>query len=289
MAGAGGRAVGQRRIGPRRILAIVALVAIGIVYLFPLYWILATSLKSKAEVFGSVPTLIPNAPTLAAFGDVLFERDFIRLLLNSVIVCGAAMVLSIILGLAIAYPLTRLVVSRRLRANVLNWALSLRFLPPIAVVVPYFGIIRFIGLYDEPLALILVYTLLNLPFALWMLKGFLVEIPMEVEEAAFVDGASRWQAFRQVLLPLATPGLLASGIIIFAFAWSEFLFALILTATPQAQTFPVGVKGLVTQFEIIWNEMAAAGVIAIVIPLTLMLLARRYIITGLTFGVIREK
>ena len=253
------------------------------------YWILATSLKSKAEVFGSEPTLIPNAPTLAAFGDVLFERDFIRLLLNSVIVCGAAMVLSIILGLAIAYPLTRLVVSRRLRANVLNWALSLRFLPPIAVVVPYFGIIRFIGLYDEPLALILVYTLFNLPFALWMLKGFLVEIPMEVEEAAFVDGASRWQAFRQVLLPLATPGLLASGIIIFAFAWSEFLFALILTATPQAQTFPVGVKGLVTQFEIIWNEMAAAGVIAIVIPLTLMLLARRYVIAGLTFGVIREK
>ncbi|HEU4921057.1 MAG TPA: carbohydrate ABC transporter permease [Candidatus Limnocylindrales bacterium] len=289
MAGAGGRAVGQRRIGPRRILAIVALAAIGIVYLFPLYWILATSLKSKAEVFGSEPTLIPNAPTLAAFGDVLFERDFIRLLLNSVIVCGAAMVLSIILGLAIAYPLTRLVVSRRLRANVLNWALSLRFLPPIAVVVPYFGIIRFIGLYDEPLALILVYTLFNLPFALWMLKGFLVEIPMEVEEAAFVDGASRWQAFRQVLLPLATPGLLASGIIIFAFAWSEFLFALILTATPQAQTFPVGVKGLVTQFEIIWNEMAAAGVIAIVIPLTLMLLARRYVIAGLTFGVIREK
>lgn len=289
MPGAGGRAVGQRRIGPRRILAIVALAAIGIVYLFPLYWILATSLKSKAEVFGSEPTLIPNAPTLAAFGDVLFERDFIRLLLNSVIVCGAAMVLSIILGLAIAYPLTRLVVSRRLRANVLNWALSLRFLPPIAVVVPYFGIIRFIGLYDEPLALILVYTLFNLPFALWMLKGFLVEIPMEVEEAAFVDGASRWQAFRQVLLPLATPGLLASGIIIFAFAWSEFLFALILTATPQAQTFPVGVKGLVTQFEIIWNEMAAAGVIAIVIPLTLMLLARRYVIAGLTFGVIREK
>lgn len=289
MSAGGRRAVGQRRFGVRRILAIVALAAIAIVYLFPLYWILATSLKSKAEVFGSVPTLIPKAPTLAAYGDVLFERDFIRLLLNSVIVCGAAMVLAIILGLVIAYPLTRLAVSRRLRANVLNWALSLRFLPPIAVVVPYFGIIRFIGLYDEPLALIFVYTLFNLPFALWMLKGFLVEIPLEIEEAAFVDGASRWQAFRRVLLPLATPGLLASGIIIFAFAWSEFLFALILTATPRGQTFPVGVKGLVTQFEIIWNEMAAAGVIAIVIPLALMLLARRYVIAGLTFGVIREK
>lgn len=279
----------QRRWSPRRIGALVALAVVGLVYLFPLYWILATALKSKAEVFGSTPTLVPQQPTVQPFLDVLFGRDFIRLLMNSIVVCGATMVVSIALGLAIAYPLTRLAVSRRLRANVLNWALSLRFLPPIAVVVPYFGIIRFIGLYDEPLALILVYGLLNLPFALWMLKGFLAEIPLEVEEAALVDGASRWQAFRQVLLPLARPGLLASAIIIFAFAWSEFLFALILTATPSGQTFPVGVKGLVTQFEIIWNEMAAAAVIAIAVPLALMLAARRYVISGLTFGVIREK
>lgn len=280
---------GRRRFGSRRVLALAALSAVGIVYLFPLYWILATALKSKGEVFGADPTLVPQAPTLEPFYQVLFERDFLRLLVNSVIVCGATTFLAVILGLAIAYPLTRLAVSRRLRANVLNWALSLRFLPPIAVVVPYLAIVQFIGLYNQLPALILVYTLFNLPFALWMLKGFLAEIPLEIEEAAFVDGASRWQSFRTVLLPLATPGILASGIIIFAFAWSEFLFALILTATPQAQTFPVGVKGLVTQFEIIWNEMAAAGVIAIVIPLTLMLIARRYVITGLTFGVIREK
>jgi multiple sugar transport system permease protein len=278
-----------RRLGPRRLLALAALSVVGLVYLFPLYWILATALKTRAEVFASEPSLFPRTPSLSAFGEVLIEQQFYRLLINSVIVCAATMVLAILLGLAIAYPLTRLAVSRTLRARVLNWALSLRFLPPIAVVVPYFGIIRFLGLYDRLPALILVYTLFNLPFALWMLKGFLAEIPREVEEAAFVDGASRWQAFRQVLLPLARPGILASAIIIFAFAWSEFLFALILTATRQGQTFPVGVQGLVTQFEIIWHQMAAAGVIAIVIPLTLMLVARRYVISGLTFGVIREK
>ena len=122
-----------------------------------------------------------------------------------------------------------------------------------------------------------------------MLRGFLDEIPLEIEQAALVDGASRWQAFRHVLLPLSRTGILAAVIIVFAFDWAEFLFAFILTATPQAQTFPVGVQGLVTQFEIIWNDMAAAGVIAIVIPLTLMLLARKYVMTGLTFGVIREK
>lgn len=279
----------RRRFGPRRIFALGVLAIVGLLYLFPLYWLIATSLKTKAELFAAHPTLVPQRPTIEAFRTVLIDQNFIQLLINSVIVCAATMVCALTLGLAIAYPITRLTVSRRLRTNILNWALSLRFLPPIAVVVPYFGIVRFLGLYDQPLALILVYTLFNLPFALWMLRGFLVEIPREVEEAAFVDGASRWAAFRTVLLPLATPGILASGIIIFAFAWSEFLFALILTATPHAQTFPVGVKGLVTQFEIIWNQMAAAGVVAIAIPLALMLIARRYVLSGLTFGVIREK
>jgi ABC-type glycerol-3-phosphate transport system permease component len=270
-------------------MALVALAIVGLVYLLPIYWLVTTALKSRGELFASEPSLVPRAPSLNAFGEVLFGQQFFRLLINSVVVCTATMVLAVALGLAIAYPLTRLAVSRKLRSRVLNWALSLRFLPPIAVVIPYAGMVNFLGLYDQPLALIFVYTLFNLPFALWMLKGFLAEIPLEVEEAAFVDGASRWQAFRQVLLPLARPGILAAGTIIFAFAWSEFLFALILTATVRGKTFPVGVQGLVTQFEIIWHQMAAAGVIAIAVPLVLMLVARRYVISGLTFGVIREK
>jgi ABC-type glycerol-3-phosphate transport system permease component len=283
------RSAGRRRFSPRRLLALAVLAVVGVIYLFPLYWLLATALKSEAEVFGADPTLIPQRLTLAAFESVLVERNFLQLLVNSVIVCGATMILALVVGFAIVYPITRLAVSRRLRSNVLNWALSLRFLPPIAVVIPYFAMIRFVGLYDRLPALIFVYTLFSLPLSIWMLKGFLSEIPMEIEEAAYVDGASRWQAFRTVLLPLAAPGILAAGILIFAFSWSEFLFALILTATPQGQTFPVGVKGLVTQFEIIWNDMAAAGVIAIAIPLALMLVARRYVVSGLTFGVIREK
>jgi multiple sugar transport system permease protein len=175
------------------------------------------------------------------------------------------------------------------RAFTLNWALSLRFLAPIAVVIPYFLIVKFLGLYNQLPALILVYTIFNLPLSIWMLKGFLEEIPLEIEEAALVDGATRFRAFRSVLLPLARTGLLAAGVVVFAFDWAEFLFAFILTATPKAMTFPVGVQGLVTQFEIIWNDMAASGVIALSLPLLLMLVARRYVITGLSFGVIREK
>jgi multiple sugar transport system permease protein len=211
------------------------------------------------------------------------------MLVNSIIAGLSATVLALIVAFAICYPITRLPVSRRVRSFVLNWSLSLRFLPPIAVVIPYFALIRAIGLYNQLPALIIVYTIFNLPLSIWMLKGFLEEIPIEIEEAALTDGATRWQAFRSVLLPLSRTGILAAAVIVFAFDWAEFLFAFILTATPSSMTFPVGVQGLVTQFDIIYNDMAAGGVIAILIPLALMIGARRYVMTGLTFGVIREK
>ena len=272
----------------RLILIIAGLGVAAFIYAFPLYWLVATSLKGKAELYQSI-TLIPQHPTLASYGSVLFERGFWVLLKNSVIVCAATVVVTLAVGLLITYPITRLPVPPQLRVGVLNWALSLRFLPPIAVVIPYFAIVRTLQLYDQPIALIGIYSLFNLPFSIWMLKGFLAEIPLELEEAALVDGANRWTSFRRVLLPLATPGLMAAATIVFTFAWSEFLFALILTATPNAQTFPVGVQGLVTQLEIIWNDMAAAGVIAMSVPLVLMVIARKYLVAGLTFGVIREK
>ncbi len=270
-------------------LVALALGVTGVLYGFPLYWLFVTSLKSKGELFASTVHLVPHNPTFAAYSSVLIDRGFWVLLKNSVIVCFSTVVVTLVVGLIITYPITRLPVPPRLRVGILNWALSLRFLPPIAIVIPYFAIVRTLQIYDQPIALIGIYSLFNLPFAIWMLKGFLTEIPLELEDAALVDGATRWIAFRRVLLPLAAPGVMAAGIIIFTFAWSEFLFALILTATPNAQTFPVGVQGLVTQFEIIWNDMAAAGVIAMSIPLVLMVIGRKYIVAGLTFGVIREK
>ena len=275
-------------VAARIILLFIGLGAAAVLYAFPLYWLVATSLKGKAELYTSI-TMFPRHPTLDSYGSVLFERGFWVLLKNSVIVCFSTVVVAIAIGLLITYPITRLSVPPKLRVGVLNWALSLRFLPPIAVVIPYFAIVRTLQIYDQPIALIGIYSLFNLPFSIWMLKGFLAEIPLEIEEVALVDGANRWTAFRHVLLPLATPGILAAATIVFTFAWSEFLFALILTATPNAQTFPVGVQGLVTQFEIIWNDMAASGVIAMSIPLVLMVVARKYMVAGLTFGVIREK
>jgi multiple sugar transport system permease protein len=270
-------------------LTLVVLVIATAVFVFPLYYLVVTSLKTRAELFSAVPTLFPQAPTIQPYVSVLIDRDMTQLLLNSIVAGLAATALALVVAFAICYPITRLPLSRRVRVLVLNWSLSLRFLPPIAIVIPYFTIVQTAGLYNQLPAVILVYALFNLPLSIWMLKGFLEEIPLEIEEAALVDGATRWQAFRRVVLPLSRPGILAAAIIVFAFDWAEFLFAFILTATPDAQTFPVGVQGLVTQFEIIWNDMAAGGVIAIALPLALMLIARRHVMAGLTFGVIREK
>src|SRR5438132_486036 len=147
-------------------------------------WRIETLPKSRSQLFQATLSLFPEAPILQPYADVLIDRGMWILLRNSIVVCGATVVLALTVGLLITYPITRLDVSPRVRAGVLNWALSLRFLPPIAVVVPYFAVVRTVGLYDQPLALIFIYSLFNLPFTIWMLKGFLTEIPREIEEAA---------------------------------------------------------------------------------------------------------
>jgi multiple sugar transport system permease protein len=277
---------------PRRaavVLAYAVLTAIIVLYMFPFFWMASTAVKSKAELYAYPPSVFPGAPTMASFASVFGARGYGRLLANSLVAALAAVLGAVALSLLIAYPLTRMPVAPGFRRALLGWILSLRFLPPIVVVIPFFDIVRTLGLYDTRSALILLYTVFGLPFAVWMLKGFLAEIPMELEEAAFVDGATRLRAFVQVLLPQMAPALLAAGVITFSLTWSEFMFAFILTASPQSQTFSIGVASLVTQFEIIWNEMAAAGVVSALVPIVRLLLARRYVIMALTFGAVREK
>ena len=278
-----------RRFSPARVLAVSLLLLLAVLYFLPFYWMVVTALKPLAAFYRFPPTLVPEGATLAPFLSVMVRRGFLVLLRNSLVVCLAGAGLGVAVSMLIVYPVTRMAVPPAFRRGLLNWILSLRFLPPIVVVIPFFDIVRQVGLYDSLLSLILLYTVFSLPFATWMLKGFFLEIPREIEEAALVDGATRWCAFLRILLPQLAPALLASMVITFALAWSEFMFAFILTATPRSQTFPIGVASLVTQFEIIWNEMAAAGTIAAAVPILLLLLARRYVVSALTFGAVREK
>ena len=277
------------RRGAGRLLVLIALGALAVVYLFPFVWMLSTSLKPTPELYTQPPTFWPVHPSLDAYRAALVSSRHWVLLRNSLGVCLATVVLALVLALMIAYPLTRLHVPPWFRRGLLSWLLSLRFLPSMVVVIPIFATVRTVGLYDRLTALVLIYTAFSLPFAVWMLKGFLAEVPQEVEEAALVDGAGRWRAFFQILLPMLSPGLLAAAVITFALSWSEFLYALILTATPRSQTFSIAVWSFVTEFEIIWNQMAAVGVISALVPVALLLLARRYVISALTFGAVREK
>ncbi len=275
------------RVARRIVLAALALLCA--VYLFPFFWMLSTSLKTNAELYAQPPTIWPVHPSLEAYATALIGSGHWVLLSNSLVICLCTVLMTLALALLIAYPLTRLPVPLGLRRGLLSWLLSLRFLPSMVVVIPIFATVRAVGLYDRVLALILIYSAFSLPFAVWMLKGFLLEVPQEVEEAALVDGASRWRAFFRILLPMLSPGLLAAGVITFALAWSEFLYALILTATPRSQTFSIGVWSYVTEFEIIWNQMAAMGVVSALVPVGLLMIARRYVISALTFGAVREK
>lgn len=272
-----------------RIVGIVVLAVLAVLYLFPFYWMVTTAVRPLADFYQYPPPIIPSEATLESFSSVLIGRQYITLLRNSLIACLGAVAFGIAIGMLIAYPVTRLPVPPAFRRGLLNWILSLRFLPPIVVVIPFFDIIRRLGLYDALGSLVLLYTVFSLPFATWMLRGFLLEVPMEIEEAALIDGASRLRAFFTILVPQLSPALLATAVITFALAWSEFMFGFILTATPRSQTFPIGVASLVTQFQIIWNEMAAVGTIAAIVPILLLLFARRYVVTALTFGAVREK
>lgn len=273
----------------RNILSTIFLVAIIIIYLFPFYWMIVTSLKPKSELYVFPPALYPKGATLVSYSTVIKDPNFLASFKNSMIICMTTVVLVIALSLAINYPLTRMKTKDTFKNAYLNWILSLRFLPPIAVVIPIFAIIRSIGLYDKIGALILVYSVFNLPFATWMINGFFRDIPQEIEEAAYVDGCGRFSAFIKILLPMLSPALLAASIITFAFVWSEFAFALILTATPKSQPLTIGVWGLVSQFEVKWNEMAVMGTLLTIVPIILLLSIRKYLMTALTFGMVREK
>jgi multiple sugar transport system permease protein len=271
--------------------ALVALLLAGVVvaYLFPMFWMLTTSLKSMGELYGYPPTMLPAQPTTKAYTTVLFEKGYLQLIQNSLVINLLTIALTLALALLINYPIVRLKVSDRVGRGILNGILSIRFIPGIIVIIPFFAIIRNIGLYDSIYSLVLIYTVFNLPLAVYMLNGFLREIPIDMEEAALVDGAGRFRAFFSITLPQLSPAILAIAVITFALTWNEFLFALILTATPNSQTFSIGVWRLVSQFQILWNEMAAVGTIATLIPIALLIFVRKYVLSALTFGIVRDK
>ena len=261
----------------------VVLIAIAMfVMLIPIVWIALASLKTTVEVF---QLRLFFRPTLENFRTV-FEPPYELgpKLWNSTIVAGVTVVLAIPIATMAAYSFSRF----RLRGEttMLVLILATQFVPAVVIILPFFVMFRDLGLIDTRIGLILVNLAIVMPFAIWMIKGFIDGIPIDTEEAAMVDGSSRLQVIRNIVLPMAAPGLFTAGIFCFIIAWNEFLFALILTQR-EAVTLPVGLQLFRAEEGDLWNLLSAAGIIIMAPMFVLALSIRRYFVQGMTMGAVR--
>lgn len=259
------------------LVAVIVFVAV-----FPFYYAIVTSLKSGTELFRA--DLWPTTISLANYRNVLTEGSFVRNLLNSLFVSGAVVALSLLLGVTSAYALAR--IRFRGRSALLFIILSVSMFPQVALLAGLFELVRLFGLYNSLFALIFSYMIFTLPFTVWVLTTFVRDLPVEVEEAAILDGATPWLIITRVFLPLMWPALATTGLLAFIGAWNEFLFALTFTSNTAQRTVPVAIALLSgnSQFEIPWGNIMAASVIVTVPLVVLVLIFQRKIVSGLTAG-----
>lgn len=273
-----------RRMPRWRIALLVLTVAlVWLVFLFPLIWLIMMSLKTQVDMF-AVPPLFIFQPTLEHYQTTFADRDFRQAATNSLIVTSVSVVASLVLGGMAGYSLARFR-SRRSEGLALGLIIG-RMIPPIVFVVPLFLLFNRLGLRNQHLGLILVYTAFNLPFVVWMLRSFFEEVPVDLEQAAMIDGATRFRAFWTVTMPLAAAGIAATAVFVAIAAWSEFLFALILTG-PRTTTLPVHLAAFVSDRAIDWGGVASTGVLVILPLVALGLLVQRNLVKGLTMGAMK--
>ena len=259
------------------------LVAAILVYtVFPFYWAIVSSLKSGSALFEA--ELLPWNPTFENYAAVFRDQPFARTIANSLLVATLATSISLIVAALAAFALGR--IRFRGRSTVLVAILSVSMFPQIAVLSGMFELVRGLGLYDSLLGLVMSYLILTLPFTTWVLTAFMREVPMELEEAAIVDGAPPWRILVEVFLPLMAPALAATGLLAFILAWNEFLFALTFTLSPEQRTVPVAIALIsgASAYELPWGRVMAASVIVTLPLIALVLLCQRRIVSGLTAG-----
>ena len=256
---------------------------VALCFVSPLYWTLMTSFKTYKQAFQIPPIFVakPNFDTYVAY---FSQSDILRYLSNSVVVTLVSRAVSLGVGVIAAYALSRM----RVRGGELIafFLLASRFVPQISTVIPLYLLFRKIGLYDTRLGLIILYTAMNIPYVVWMMRGFFTEIPLEVEESAWIDGCSRLRGFLRIVLPMSRPGLAATAVLTMMFAWNEFLYALILTG-PRAKTLPLSIASFMGELGIEWNAMAAAAMAIMLPAMVFSIFMQKQLARGLTFGAVK--
>jgi trehalose/maltose transport system permease protein len=253
-----------------------------VVSVFPFYYAILTSFKSGTALFQV--DYWPRSFSLQNYYEVTLRGVFLRNLANSLLIASVVVLISLFLGVTAAYALAR--IRFRGRSLLLLTILSVSMFPQLAVLAGLFELVRAFGIYNSPLALIFSYMIFTLPFTVWVLTTFVRDLPVEIEEAAIVDGATPWVIITKVFMPLMWPALVTTGLLAFIGAWNEFLFALTFTSNNAQRTVPVAIALLTgnTQFEIPWGNIMAASVIVTVPLVVLVLIFQRKIVSGLTAG-----
>lgn len=274
----------RKLVGRAVIYALVSGVAL--VMVFPVYWLIMTSIKTGPEVSAFPPVFLPSSITLENYVRV-FARQGIGLnLFNSIVVAVSSVCILIVIGSMAAYSLSKSLISKRIRNGLLIWILVTRIFPPVTTVIPFFMIIRTLGLMDTRVSLILTYVHYGLPFAIWLLLGFFQELPKEIEEAAVVEGYSFWQRYLWVALPLTLPGIAVTAIFTFIHCWNEFMYATTLTSL-DARTLPVVISTFISDQYLDWGSMSAMGTLMIFPVIVFALFSQKYLVRGLTFGAVK--
>ncbi len=260
------------------------LVALGVtvLFLFPVYWLFVMSIKTPEEVFSSPPVWFPAEISFENFA-VLFRDGDVRVIWNSVVIAGVSTVVAMFLGTIAAYSLARF---RTGGEHLAIWIISQRMIPPIAIVFPIFLAFALIGLNDTYLGLIALYTAFNLPYVIWMMRGYVEDVPLELEESALVDGLDRWRTLIKVVFPMVRTGLFATAVFTFIFAWNEFIFALILTRT-EVVTFPVQVSHYFGPQQIFWAKIGAMSVLGTLPVFFAVAMAQKLLVRGISMGAVK--
>ena len=264
-------------------------IAVAAAAFLPFYWAISLSIRNPAEAFtvtGLAVPFVQYKPTLANWKTELATGETQRALVNSTLIAIGTALLSLLIATPAAYAIARFRFRRPSNENITLWFLSQRVLPPVATAIPFFLIVRFLGLLDTQLALILLNTTFNLPIVVVIMRQAFIDLPLELEEAALVDGANHLEIFLKISLRLAAPSLAAALLIVIAFTWNEFLFALMIGML-KAKVIPVHMAGAVDTRGVQFWFVAVRTLVAMTPPVVLALLAQRYIVRGLTFGAVK--
>lgn len=258
----------------------VILCALGLLVFsaFPFLWMASTAVKPPQEIFATPPVLWPSRFTLENLERLFGETKFLTYFRNSLTVSFAAVGLTLLFSVPAAYSLTRFRFPGRER--IATVVLFTYMFAPIMIIIPFYVLVRFLGLANTHFGLVLAYTAFCLPFSMWMLRAFFQTIPVEIEQAALVDGANRLQAVIHVVLPLALPGVVATGIFTFILAWNDYIFARVLLSRDELKTLPIGIADLYNASVVDWGMIMAAGLLVIAPVLGVYVFIQKYLIAG---------